>query len=124
MAPHTRGRASARARRAPVDPVFRALADATRRDILSHLAAGELTVNDVASRFAISRPAISKHLHVLKRAGLVRERKDGRARYYALDHGPLQDLFGWFAALDAFWAERMGALGRHLDAGSEARRNP
>src|SRR5215831_12566636 len=75
--------------------VFRAVADPTRRAILDRLRGGETRVHALAAEFSQSRPAISKHLRVLRDARLVRERKVGRERLYALDPAPLQAVSGW-----------------------------
>lgn len=98
------------------DPrVFRALADPTRRRILRTLGDGEMRTSDIAARFDVSRPAVSKHLKVLVDAGLVRRRRAGREMRYAIVDGPLRDAAATVGALDAFWRERMGTLGDHLD---------
>ncbi|HEV8359661.1 MAG TPA: metalloregulator ArsR/SmtB family transcription factor [Candidatus Thermoplasmatota archaeon] len=116
MPPRARARAGGRPRPPAADAAFRAIADPTRRAILLDLgAAGELTAGDIADRFVISRPAVSKHLAVLRRAGLVHERRAGRERRYALDHAPLREVGAYLAALDAFWAGRLEELGRALD---------
>jgi DNA-binding transcriptional ArsR family regulator len=75
---------------------------------------GEQSAGALAARFAISRPAVSKHLAVLRRAGLVHERQEGREHLYALRPEPLRDIVAWLDAMDRFWAERMDALGAHL----------
>ena len=90
------------------DPkVFRALADPTRRRILQMLGDGEMRAGDVAAGFPISRPAVSKHLRVLREAGLVHERREGRLRLYRADPAPLAELRDW---LDGYWAGRLSAL--------------
>jgi DNA-binding transcriptional ArsR family regulator len=76
--------------------VFRALSDATRRQILQDLRAGELTAGDIASRFAISGPSISRHLGVLKTAGLVQERRDANRIFYTLMEDRLALCVGGF----------------------------
>jgi DNA-binding transcriptional ArsR family regulator len=116
MPPALRARPPHKARPATADLAFRALADPRRRSILLHLAEHELSAGEVAARFDISRPAVSKHLGVLKRAGLVRERREGREHYYALDHAPLAEVLAWLNALDRFWAEGLQRLGEQLDA--------
>ena len=115
MARRTTGLARERARRAEGDLVFRALADPTRRDLLRLLARGEHSAGALARHFAVSRPAVSKHLAVLRRAKLVRERREGRERHYTLDHPPLREAAAYLERLEAFWQERLGRLGRHLD---------
>src|SRR5688572_22842400 len=84
---------------AELEPVFRALADPTRRAILARLAAGPLPVHHVAAAFAATRPAISRHLRVLREAGLVRERRRGRERVYELEPGPVGTVRQWLAGI-------------------------
>ena len=74
------------------DPAFKALADPTRREILRLLGAGEMSVNDIVERFSISQPAISRHLAVLRHAGLVTSRREGQSVIYALDTTVMQDV--------------------------------
>jgi DNA-binding transcriptional ArsR family regulator len=76
--------------------VFRALADPTRRQILQDLRDGELAAGQIASRFAISGPSVSRHLAVLKAAGLVRDRRDGNRILYALEQDRLASIVGGF----------------------------
>jgi len=75
--------------------VFRAVADPTRRALLDKLRATERSVNDLAGPFPVSQPAISQHLRILRRAGLVRVRQEGRHRVYRLDARPLREVFEW-----------------------------
>ncbi|MHB8606010.1 MAG: metalloregulator ArsR/SmtB family transcription factor [Thermoplasmatota archaeon] len=96
------------------DAVFRALADPTRRRIVLLLAAGEMRTSDIAARFPVSRPAISKHLAVLKRAGLAAERRVGRERRYRLTRQALAEAAGYVRDVEAFWDERLGALDARL----------
>lgn len=84
-----------------------AIADPIRRRVLELVRDRELRAGELASHFDVSRPAVSKHLRVLREAGLVRERKAGRLRLYRADPRPLEDLREW---LDAYWAERLDAL--------------
>jgi DNA-binding transcriptional ArsR family regulator len=92
------------------DP-FLALADPRRRRILDLLRGGELTAGDIAGRFDVSWPAISRHLRVLKAAGLVRERREGRERRYSLDPARLQDAVGrWVLSFDARWQDALARL--------------
>ena len=86
------------------------LADDTRRGIVRLLADdGELAAGDIAGRFAISQPAVSRHLRVLREAGLVHERRDGRLRLYRANPDALAELRDW---IDAYWAGRLDALKR------------
>jgi DNA-binding transcriptional ArsR family regulator len=92
---------------AALTQVFGALADPTRRAILATLKRAEAPVHTLAEKFAISRPAVSKHLAVLRGAGLVREARRGRENFYALERAALEEARLW---LSAFWRERLGAL--------------
>jgi len=103
------------------DLVFRALADETRRELLVLLAREPQSVHALAARFAVSRPAISRHLGVLRRAGLVREEKVGRERVYTLEQGPLEEVAQYVAAVEAFWQQGLEDLGKHLDRAAAAR---
>lgn len=105
-----------RSRKAPVgeDEVFRALADANRRRILLVLGGGEKRVADIAAEFDVSRPAISKHLRVLLDAGLVRARKEGRERYYAIVPDALRAASGYARDVADFWREGLTRLDRAL----------
>ncbi len=98
--------------RPPVEAtdVFRALADPTRRVILSTLCDGGLAVADIASAFPVSRPAVSKHLRILKEADLVVEERHGRNRVYALNAGPLQDVDEWLDEYRTFWRHSLRRL--------------
>ena len=99
-----------------------ALADPTRRAIVALLAAGELAAGELAGRFPVSRPAISRHLRVLREAGLVRARVDGQRRVYALDPRPLSELDAWLAPYRRFWAQRLDALDTEIARGRRAPR--
>jgi DNA-binding transcriptional ArsR family regulator len=95
--------------------VFRAIADPTRRAILDRLRAGPAPVNALASDFDQSRPAISKHLRVLKDASLVTERRRGRERLYELRPRQLQQVAGWVEGYRAFWLTSLNNLKRYLE---------
>ncbi|GGM15573.1 ArsR/SmtB family transcription factor [Dactylosporangium sucinum] len=94
--------------------VFGALADPTRRAILARLAEGEATVNQLAEPFPVSLQAISKHLKVLERAGLITRGKEAQWRPCRLDAAPLRDVAGWVATYERFWEERYDRLGDYL----------
>ena len=98
-----------------LDRTFGALADSTRRAILEQLSEGPATVGELAGPFRISRPAISKHLRVLERAGLVRRRQDGRMSRCALDAGPMKDAADWVERYRKFWDQQLDALTRYLE---------
>jgi DNA-binding transcriptional ArsR family regulator len=95
--------------------VFRAIADPTRRAILDRLRAGASPVNVLAADFRQSRPAISKHLRVLRQAKLVAERKDGRVRRYHLEPARLQIVAGWVEGYRGFWQMSLSNLKRYLE---------
>jgi DNA-binding transcriptional ArsR family regulator len=102
----------------PVDQLsltFAALADPTRRGILARLAEGEATVGQLAEPFAISLPAISRHLKVLERAGLITRRRAAQARPTSLRVDALQEAEAWMDACRLTWEGRMDRLGAHLD---------
>lgn len=103
-----------KAQRAEID-VYRAIADPTRRALLDRLRAGPAPVNTLAADFAQSRPAISKHLRVLREARLVVEERRGRERLYALEAAPLQRVIGWIEGYRASWQTSLGRLKRHLE---------
>lgn len=96
---------------------FLAVADARRRAILTLLKRGERSAGGIARHFDVSWPAISRHLRILKEAGLVRERRQGRQRRYVLDRSRIRDVFGgWVAGFDARWEENLDALRAHVEA--------
>jgi DNA-binding transcriptional ArsR family regulator len=95
--------------------VFRAISDPTRRAILDRLRAGPAPVNALASDFAQSRPAISKHLRVLRSAKLVGEERVGRERIYHLQPAALQQVQSWIEGYRAFWQMNLGSLKRFLE---------
>jgi DNA-binding transcriptional ArsR family regulator len=105
-----------------VDPLA-ALADPVRRELLGLLARGEVAAGDLADRFPVSRPAVSRHLRVLREAGLVTVRAEGRRRLYALDPRPLRELDDWLATYRDLWASRLDALDTEIARGRRARRN-
>jgi DNA-binding transcriptional ArsR family regulator len=94
--------------------VFSALADPTRRAILARLAEGEATVNQLAEPFPISLQAVSKHLKVLERAGLITRGKEAQWRPCRLDARPLRDVADWIADYQRFWEQRYDRLGEYL----------
>jgi len=99
----------------PSPDVFRAIADPTRRAILDRLRAGPSPVNELAANFALSRPAVSKHLKVLKGVGLVREHRVGREHVYELQPAPLQYVSGWIEGYRSFWQISLTRLKRYLE---------
>ena len=95
-------------------PVFAALADPTRRRLLELLASGERSAGELAAEFDISRPGVSRHLRVLRDAGMVHAEVAGQQRIYHLEPGPLAELDDWLARYRAFWAQRLDALETEL----------
>lgn len=95
--------------------VFRAIADPTRRAILDRLRDGPAAVNALAADFDQSRPAVSKHLRVLRNAGLVREQRSGRERLYRIEPAPLRGVVGWIEGYRAMWQANLNSLKRHLE---------
>jgi DNA-binding transcriptional ArsR family regulator len=96
--------------------VFRALADPTRREILSILRDGGQPVNTIASRFPVSRPAISKHLRLLREANLVIEVTEGRQRIYHIDPEPLVEVDEWLDDYRKMWKSKLKNLKRYLES--------
>lgn len=94
--------------------VFRAVADPTRRELLDRLSAGEESMMKLAEDFEMSLPAVSQHLKVLREAGLVEERREGRLRVYTLLPGPLREISDWIGHYEQFWPARLRKLGEHL----------
>jgi DNA-binding transcriptional ArsR family regulator len=93
---------------------FQALADPTRRAILARLAAGACSAGELAAPFAISQPAVSKHLKVLERAGLISRSRDAQYRPCRLEPQALQDVDKWLAAYRRLWEARLGRLEAYL----------
>lgn len=92
------------------EPVFSALADPTRRAVLDLLRAGPLPAGAIARRFPVSRPAISKHLRLLRRTCLVKENREGRLRLYRLNPEPLKAVDSWIEHYRAFWRTSLNSL--------------
>ncbi|WJK42593.1 metalloregulator ArsR/SmtB family transcription factor [Solwaraspora sp. WMMA2056] len=98
-----------------LDATFAALADPTRRAILARLAIGDATVSELASPFAMSQPAISKHLKVLERAGLISRRREAQRRPCHLEGQQLRMVVDWLEPYRSYWAESYDRLERLLD---------
>jgi DNA-binding transcriptional ArsR family regulator len=99
-----------------------ALADPTRRQIVELLTVRERNAGEIASHFDVSRPAVSRHLRVLREHGLVRARTDGQQRIYSLDPAPLEELDAWLARYRAFWTNRLDALDTEVKRRRRGRR--
>ncbi|RAP74236.1 ArsR/SmtB family transcription factor [Paenibacillus montanisoli] len=95
--------------------VFSVLSDPTRRAIITQLAKGEMTVMKLAEPFEMSLPAVSKHLKVLEKAGLVSVRKEGRFRYFYLNPASIDCANEWLTDLRQFWTSQLSRLERFLD---------
>jgi DNA-binding transcriptional ArsR family regulator len=105
-----------------LDATFAALADPTRRAILARLASGEATVNDLAKPFKMSQPAISKHLKVLERAGLISHFQVAQSRPRRIEAAPLKEATDWLELYRKFWEEqfeRLDGLLKELKLASE-----
>ena len=100
---------------ATLNQTFAALADPTRRRILAHLARGDRRVTDLARPHAMSLPAISKHLRVLEKAGLLRRRRYGRVHQMQLDAKPLKQAARWVEEYRKFWEGSLDRLAKYLE---------
>jgi DNA-binding transcriptional ArsR family regulator len=98
----------------PLSSTLAALADPTRRAILARLALGETSVTELAEPFEMSLPAVSKHLKVLERAGLIARGRDAQWRPCRLQAGPLKDVAGWIEHYRRFWEESLDRLDVYL----------
>ncbi len=98
----------------PISSTFAALADPTRRAILARLSGGEATVTELAQPFEMTLPAVSKHLKVLERAGLIARGREAQWRPCRLDAGPLKDVSDWVETYRRHWEERFDRLDDYL----------
>lgn len=105
---------------ARLDRTFAALADSTRRAILARLARGDASVGELARPFRVSRPAISKHLRVLERAGLVRRTREGRVSRCELEAVAMREAAEWVDRYRVFWEGRLNALARYVEGSVSA----
>lgn len=106
-------------RRTAASDVFLAVADPTRRSILDRLRCGDAHVNELVSGFRVSRPAISRHLRVLRKAQLVRERKEGRQRIYQLEPDRIEQVAQWAEEYRQLWQHSLTNLKRRLEKEAE-----
>lgn len=102
-----------------LDVTFAALADPTRRAILARLATGDASVGELAEPFAMSLPAVSKHLGVLEEAGLLTRQKDGRVRRCHLEPEPMRHAAQWIEQYRQFWESQLDSLARYLEETSD-----
>jgi DNA-binding transcriptional ArsR family regulator len=98
------------------EATFQALADPTRRAVLDMLRRGSQPAGDIAGAFPVSRPAISKHLRLLRRAHLVREHREGRNRVYQLNPEPLRAVDSWLEHYRSFWSASLASLKAFVEA--------
>ena len=98
-----------------MEAIFTVLADPSRRRMLDLLRTRERTVNELVDLLGMSQPSVSKHLRVLREAGLVEVRQDAQRRWYQLRAQPLADIEAWLAPYREFWSSRLDALAQHLD---------
>jgi DNA-binding transcriptional ArsR family regulator len=98
---------------------FAAISDPTRRAILDALRHNELAAGEIASLFTVSRPAVSKHLRVLRTAGLIKERKVAQSRRYTLNPDPLLDVERWLDHYRVFWAARLQDLKQIVESAAD-----
>jgi len=108
---------------AQLDSIFQALSDSTRRAILSRLANGDAVVTELAKPFDMSLPAISKHLTVLEKAGLLQRHKDGRIRRCELNAGPLETASEWISFYKQFWSSHLDSLAVYLEKNSKNKKS-
>ena len=113
-------RATSRRRSAEdqLDAVFHALCDQTRRALLARLAVAPANITELAEPFAMSLPAVSRHVRVLEGAGLVKRRVDGRVHQCSLNGEPLRSVDDWLCYYRQFWQANLDSLAHYLEAGS------
>ena len=105
-----------------MEAALRALADPSRRSIVARLARGPVTAGELAAMFPIARPGVSRHLRVLREAGLVEVRAEAQRRVYSLRPDPLAEIDAWLARYRRFWSGRLDALERQI--GEQRRQRP
>lgn len=106
-----------------MEAALRALADESRRTMLEALAAGPATVGELAALLPIARPGVSRHLRVLREAGLVEVRQESQWRVYSLSPQPLAEIDDWLAQYRALWEQRLAALHTEIARGKRDRRS-
>lgn len=106
-----------------MDAVLRALADQSRRRVLQALAEGEVTAGELAELLPIARPGVSRHLRVLREAGLVEVRQQAQRRIYSLRPQPLVEVDEWLGRYRALWEQRLDALHTEISRGKRQRRS-
>jgi DNA-binding transcriptional ArsR family regulator len=106
-----------------MEAVLQALADPSRRTVLETLTGGPATVNELAALLPIARPGVSRHLRVLREAGLVEVRQDAQRRIYSLRPEPLAEIDEWLGPYRALWEQRLDALHTEIARGKHERRS-
>ncbi len=101
--------------KSPLDLAFAALAHPTRRAMLEQLAKSGGNVSDLVARYDMSQPAISKHLRVLERAGLVQQNTQGREHHFKVDPAPMDDVNGWIGLYARLWGAQFDAVAEYLE---------
>lgn len=104
---------------ADLDLTFSALSNPTRRAIISKLAQGETSIIELAAPFDMSLPAVTKHIRVLEKAGLLTRKKQGRVQYCRLNAAPMRDATNWLAFYQKFWDAKLDSLADFLEGDSE-----
>ncbi|TBL77264.1 ArsR/SmtB family transcription factor [Paenibacillus thalictri] len=108
----------------PQHDVFQAIADPTRRRLLSMLSEQEMAVTAISGHFPMSRTAVSKHLQILAHAGLVSERKVGRETRYRLEPGPLQEVKLWLEYFEQYWHNKLALLKAFVESNEDGMKSP
>jgi DNA-binding transcriptional ArsR family regulator len=106
-----------------VEAALRALADESRRTMLERLSSGPATVGELAALLPIARPGVSRHLRVLREAGLVEARQEAQRRVYSLRAQPLAEIDEWLDRYRALWEQRLDALHTEISRGKRERRS-
>jgi DNA-binding transcriptional ArsR family regulator len=106
-----------------VDRVLHALADSSRRTVLDALSRGEATAGELAAMLPIARPGVSRHLRVLREAGLVQARQEAQRRVYSLRPEPLAEVGEWLEHYRSLWEQRLSALHTEVARGKRQRRS-
>jgi len=106
-----------------VEAALRALADPSRRSIVARLARGPVTAGELAAMFPIARPGVSRHLRVLREAGLVEVRAEAQRRVYSLRPDPLAEIDAWLGTYRVLWEQRLDALHTEIARGKRERRS-
>ncbi|MGI8879001.1 MAG: ArsR/SmtB family transcription factor [Jatrophihabitans sp.] len=107
-----------------MDAVLQALADGSRRTVLAALREGDATAGELAALLPIARPGVSRHLRVLREAGLVEVRQEAQWRVYSLRPQPLAEIEDWLESYRSLWEQRLGALHTEIARGKKQRRSP